>query len=152
MSFKSILALEDGSIFYGEGFGEEKYEVAEVVFNTSMTGYQEILTNSLTNKKYEDDLKLAKNEVVEILNRSSEDLGILKPTPLYTALESVRFNLNRKQESLKFYEFSKTYGRKNGQSIEKNNLCLLRVGNKQEASWMDETTPVTFHHLSGDNQ
>jgi len=25
MSFKSILALEDGSIFYGEGFGEEKY-------------------------------------------------------------------------------------------------------------------------------
>jgi len=113
-------------------------------------GYQEILTNSLTNKKYEDDLKLAKNEVVEILNRSSEDLGILKPTPLYTALESVRFNLNRKQESLKFYEFSKTYGRKQGQSIEKNNLCLFRIGNKQEVSWMDETTPVTFHHLSGD--
>jgi len=27
---------------------------------------------------------------------------------------------------------------------------LLRVGNKQEASWIDETTPVTFHHLSGD--
>jgi len=113
-------------------------------------GYQEILTNSLTNKKYEDDLKLAKNEVIEILNRSSEDLGILKPTPLYTALESVRFNLNRKQESLKLYEFSKTYGRKNSQSIEKNNLCLLRVGNTQEASWMDKTTPVTFHHLSGD--
>ena len=45
MSFKSILALEDGSIFYGEGFGEEKYEVAEIVFNTSMTGYQEIITD-----------------------------------------------------------------------------------------------------------
>tara|TARA_X000001036_G_scaffold438461_1_gene486344 strand:+ start:4070 stop:6478 length:2409 start_codon:yes stop_codon:yes gene_type:complete len=113
-------------------------------------GYQEILTNSLTNKKYEDDLKLAKNKIVKILNRSSEDLGILKPTPLYTALESVRFNLNRKQESLKFYEFSKTYTRENGQSIEKNNLCLFRIGNKQEASWMNETTPVTFHNLSGD--
>ncbi|NCX41789.1 MAG: carbamoyl-phosphate synthase small subunit, partial [Proteobacteria bacterium] len=41
MSFPAILALEDGSIFYGEGFGEEKIDVGELVFNTSMTGYQE---------------------------------------------------------------------------------------------------------------
>ncbi len=113
-------------------------------------GFQEILTNSLTSQKYENDLKLGKNEVVEIINRSSEDLGILKPTPLYTALESVRFNLNRKQESLKLFEFSKTYARKNSQLIETNNLCLFRVGNKQEASWMEQTAPVTFHHLFGD--
>ena len=45
MSFPAILALEDGSIFYGEGFGEEKIEVGEIVFNTSMTGYQEIITD-----------------------------------------------------------------------------------------------------------
>ena len=45
MSFKAILALEDGSIFYGEGFGEEKVDVGEIVFNTSMTGYQEIITD-----------------------------------------------------------------------------------------------------------
>ena len=113
-------------------------------------GFQEILTNSLTSQKYENDLKLGINEVVEIINRSSEDLGILKPTPLYTALESVRFNLNRKQESLKLFEFSKTYARKNSQLIETNNLCLFRVGNKQEASWMEQTAPVTFHHLFGD--
>jgi len=45
VSFKAILALEDGSIFYGEGFGEEKVDVGEIVFNTSMTGYQEIITD-----------------------------------------------------------------------------------------------------------
>ena len=45
MSFPAILALEDGSIFYGDGFGEEKIEVGEIVFNTSMTGYQEIITD-----------------------------------------------------------------------------------------------------------
>ena len=84
------------------------------------------------------------------MNRSSDTLGILKPTPLYTALESVRFNLNRKQESLKLFEFSKTYGRKNGQLTETNNLCLFRIGNKQESSWLEQTTPVTFHHLLGD--
>ena len=32
MSFPAILALEDGSIFYGDGFGEEKVEVGEIVF------------------------------------------------------------------------------------------------------------------------
>jgi carbamoyl-phosphate synthase small subunit len=40
-----ILALEDGSVFRGEGFGAEKTVVGEAVFNTSMTGYQEILTD-----------------------------------------------------------------------------------------------------------
>ena len=45
MPFPAILALEDGSIFYGDGYGEEKIEVGEIVFNTSMTGYQEIITD-----------------------------------------------------------------------------------------------------------
>lgn len=39
------LALEDGSIFTGDGFGAEGEITGEVVFNTSMTGYQEILTD-----------------------------------------------------------------------------------------------------------
>lgn len=45
MSFDSILVLEDGSIFHGKGFGEEKVDIGEIVFNTSMTGYQEIITD-----------------------------------------------------------------------------------------------------------
>jgi carbamoyl-phosphate synthase small subunit len=42
---KAILALADGKIFEGGGFGAEGEAVGEVVFNTSMTGYQEILTD-----------------------------------------------------------------------------------------------------------
>lgn len=42
---KGVLVLEDGKIFNGEGFGVEGLEAGEVVFNTSMTGYQEILTD-----------------------------------------------------------------------------------------------------------
>ena len=45
MSFPAILALEDGSVFYGSGFGKEKFDVGELVFNTSMSGYQEIITD-----------------------------------------------------------------------------------------------------------
>lgn len=42
---KAILALEDGTIFKGTSFGAEGEHCGEVVFNTSMTGYQEILTD-----------------------------------------------------------------------------------------------------------
>src|SRR6184192_4278230 len=42
---KAILALEDGSVFHGQGFGAHASACGEVCFNTSMTGYQEILTD-----------------------------------------------------------------------------------------------------------
>ena len=41
----AILVLEDGSVFYGRSIGADGVSVAEVVFNTAMTGYQEILTD-----------------------------------------------------------------------------------------------------------
>jgi carbamoyl-phosphate synthase small subunit len=42
---EAILALEDGRVWKGRGFGAEAEVVGEVVFNTAMTGYQEILTD-----------------------------------------------------------------------------------------------------------
>jgi carbamoyl-phosphate synthase small subunit len=42
---KAVLALEDGSLFQGTGFGARASSCGEVCFNTSMTGYQEILTD-----------------------------------------------------------------------------------------------------------
>jgi len=42
---KAILVLEDGSVFHGAGFGAKASACGEVCFNTSMTGYQEILTD-----------------------------------------------------------------------------------------------------------
>ncbi len=42
---RAVLVLEDGRVFPGEGFGAEGIETGEIVFNTSMTGYQEILTD-----------------------------------------------------------------------------------------------------------
>ena len=41
----ACLALSDGTVFYGKGFGAVGETVAELVFNTAMTGYQEIMTD-----------------------------------------------------------------------------------------------------------
>lgn len=40
-----MLVLENGKVYYGEGFGNDKTQVGELVFNTAMVGYQEILSN-----------------------------------------------------------------------------------------------------------
>lgn len=45
MSIPALLALEDGSVFHGHAVGASGETVGEVVFNTAMTGYQEILTD-----------------------------------------------------------------------------------------------------------
>lgn len=45
MGLKTLLVLSDGMVFEGTGFGSEGETIGEVVFNTSMTGYQEILTD-----------------------------------------------------------------------------------------------------------
>lgn len=45
MSQPALLALEDGTVFHGEAIGVSGLAVGEVVFNTAMTGYQEILTD-----------------------------------------------------------------------------------------------------------
>ena len=45
MQGQGLLALEDGRIFHGVGWGAEGVQTGELVFNTSMTGYQEILTD-----------------------------------------------------------------------------------------------------------
>ena len=45
MSFPAILILEDGCVLKGTGFGAMEPSVGEIVFNTSMSGYQEIITD-----------------------------------------------------------------------------------------------------------
>ncbi|GAB6034654.1 glutamine-hydrolyzing carbamoyl-phosphate synthase small subunit [Galenea microaerophila] len=45
MKYTALLALEDGTLFWGQSLGAQGETVGEVVFNTSMTGYQEILTD-----------------------------------------------------------------------------------------------------------
>ena len=42
---KALLVLEDGTVYHGTSFGKSGEVTAEVVFNTSLTGYQEVLTD-----------------------------------------------------------------------------------------------------------
>ena len=72
---KAILALADGRIFEGIGFGAEGEALGEVVFNTSMTGYQEILTDP----SYEGQLVAMTYPEIGNVGVNPEDVESRKP-------------------------------------------------------------------------
>ena len=72
---KAILALADGRTFAGTGFGAEGEAVGEVVFNTSMTGYQEILTDP----SYEGQLVAMTYPEIGNIGVNAEDVESRKP-------------------------------------------------------------------------
>lgn len=71
----AILALADGRIFAGTGFGAEGEAIGEVVFNTSMTGYQEILTDP----SYEGQLVAMTYPEIGNIGINPEDVESRKP-------------------------------------------------------------------------
>jgi carbamoyl-phosphate synthase small subunit len=72
---KAILALADGTVFAGESFGADGEAVGEVVFNTSMTGYQEILTDP----SYEGQLVAMTYPQIGNVGINPEDIESLRP-------------------------------------------------------------------------
>ncbi len=110
-------------------------------------GFSEILTNSLTNPEYHKKFPLG-SEPVAMLNPSSEDLAVLKTSPIYTALESIAYNINRKSSNLKFFEFGRTYGKEGAGFDEAEWLSIYITGNTMDSNWMDRERKVSFHDLS----
>jgi len=111
-------------------------------------GFNEIMTNSITNSAYfsDDELKTT----VKMLNNLSADLNVLRPSMLETGLESIAYNLNRKNNNLRFFEFGKTYSTSApGKYIETEHLCLYLTGNTHENSWRNKGQKADFYLLKG---
>ncbi|UCD62188.1 MAG: phenylalanine--tRNA ligase subunit beta [Flavobacteriaceae bacterium] len=111
-------------------------------------GFYEILTNSLTTPDYD---KLIGNDSeksrVTILNPLSTDLSVLRQTMLFTALETVSYNINRKKQNLNFFEFGKTYQSTNSDYAESKHLSLIVTGIRDENSWISPSKPTDFYFL-----
>jgi phenylalanyl-tRNA synthetase beta chain len=111
-------------------------------------GFNEILTNSITNSAYFSEKELG--SAVKMINNLSAELNILRPSMLETGLESIAYNLNRKSGRLRFFEFGKTYSSGGvGDYREVNHLCLYFTGNLSEDSWRGKANPVDFYYLKG---
>ncbi|WP_422103966.1 phenylalanine--tRNA ligase subunit beta [Winogradskyella sp.] len=129
----------------------EDYKLQNVIgHQLAAQGFYEIMANSLTTPKYvalSEDLKADHN--VQILNPLSNDLEVMRQSLLFSGLEAVSHNINRKRHDLKLFEFGKTYHQYSDHREEQKHLALLVSGSKAEERWNSMTNPSDFFYLKG---
>ena len=113
-------------------------------------GFHETMANSLTKPEY-TKLSEGINEAhnVEMLNPLSNDLKVMRQSLLFSGLESIAYNINRKNSALKFYEFGKTYHKYDKGYQEDKHLTLFVTGNKTKDSWKTGSKQSDFFYIKG---
>ena len=126
------------------------YKVQNIIAEQLVSqGFIEIMANSLTTSyiKYSDELKEEEN--VQILNPLSADLAVMRQSMLFSGLEAIQYNSNRKRSDLKLFEFGKTYHKKEGNYIENKHLALFFTGFQTKESWANPQKPTNFFVAKG---
>ncbi len=112
-------------------------------------GFNEIQTLSITRPVYNQALEAtAKGETVVLLNPLSEELSVMRSSLLLTGMESVAYNINRRQKDLKLFEFGRSYFKNEDKYKENKHLGVWMTGNRQSESWASPSTALAFHDLA----
>ena len=113
-------------------------------------GFNETMANSLTKEEYSSFSENFKSEFnVTMLNPLSNDLKVMRQSLLFSGLESISYNLNRKNNSLKLYEFGKTYHKYEKGYQEDKHLTIFVSGARTKDSWTSLTQNSDFFYLKG---
>lgn len=111
-------------------------------------GFNEILTNSITNSKYFTEEVLASS--VKMINNLSADLDVLRPSMLETGLEAIAYNSNRKNSNLQLFEYGKTYHAKEvGSYREQEHFAIYLTGTTHEDEWKQKGEAQDIYKAKG---
>jgi phenylalanyl-tRNA synthetase beta chain len=129
----------------------EDYKVQNVIANQlNSLGFHEMMANSLTTPDYiklSEQLKEEHN--VTILNPLSNDLSTMRQSMLFSGLEAISYNINRKSSDLKLFEFGKSYRNLDNGYSEKKHLTLFTTGNRTAETWTNTQKPSDFFLFKG---
>lgn len=129
----------------------EDYKVQNIIANQlNSQGFHEMMANSLTTPDYIKLSDMLKEEYnVLMLNPLSSDLSAMRQSLLFSGLEAVSYNINRKNADLKLFEFGKTYHKLLSGYSEKKHLGLYITGNRIAESWTTPQKPSDFFLFKG---
>ena len=129
----------------------EDYKIQNIIANQLISlGFNEMMANSLTSPEYiklSEELSEAFN--VMILNPLSNDLSAMRQSLLFSGLEAVSYNINRRNSDLKLFELGKTYHQYPTGLEERKHLTLLVSGNRLSESWTTAQKPSDFFLFKG---
>jgi phenylalanyl-tRNA synthetase beta chain len=129
----------------------EDYKVQNIVANQlNSLGFHEMMANSLTTADYVKLSEVLKEEQnVMVLNPLSADLAAMRQSLLFSGLEAVSYNINRRNSDLKLFEFGKTYHKILSGYEEPKHLTLFTSGNRSAESWTNPGKPSDFFFFKG---
>jgi phenylalanyl-tRNA synthetase beta chain len=122
----------------------EKDDVQNTISDIlSANGFNEILSNSLTKSAYSSNLDTA----VKILNPLSSDLDVMRQSMLFSGLETIAYNQNRRNTDLKLYEFGKVYSVKDDKYTETQRFAIFLTGADKEEQWNQKPQQFSFYNI-----
>lgn len=129
----------------------EEFKVQNIIANQLCSlGFNEMMANSLTTSNYVAySEQILSNETVTMLNPLSNDLSVMRQSMLFSALEAVSYNINRRNSDLKLFEFGKTYHYIEENYTEKKHLTITMSGNASSESWNLAQKPTDFFLFKG---
>ncbi|TBW28404.1 phenylalanine--tRNA ligase subunit beta [Gramella sp. KN1008] len=129
----------------------EDYKVQNLIASQLIgQGFYETMANSLTSAEYNELSEELKDEYqVDILNPLSQDLGVLRQSMLFSGLETLSYNINRKRNNVKVFEFGKTYHSYVSGREENKHLSLFLTGQRMAESWNSVPGNGNFFYLKG---
>ena len=129
----------------------EDYKIQNTIATQlNSQGFNEMMANSLTTASYvelSEVLNAAHN--VTMLNPLSNDLATMRQSLLFSGLEAISYNINRKNADLKLFEFGKTYHNLPSGYEEHKHLTLFLSGNRNQESWTNTQKPSDFFLCKG---
>lgn len=129
----------------------EEYKVQNIISNQLCSqGFNEMMANSLTSPEYiKLSEQLTENETVHIINPLSTELSVMRQSLLFSGLEAISFNINRRKSNLRLFEFGKSYHKVENGYDERKHLCLYLTGNKAAENWNAPATKSDFFLMKG---
>jgi phenylalanyl-tRNA synthetase beta chain len=129
----------------------EDHKVQNIVASQmSSLGFHEMMSNSLTTPDYVKLSDLLKEEYnVTMLNPLSNDLSAMRQSLLFSGLEAISYNINRKNSDLKLFEFGKTYHKFPSGYNEPKHLTLFLTGKRTAENWTNAEKNSDFFLLKG---
>jgi phenylalanyl-tRNA synthetase beta chain len=129
----------------------EDYKIQNIIATQlNSLGFHEMIANSLTSPDYVKLSEMLKEEYnVMMLNPLSNDLSAMRQSLLFSGLEAVSYNINRRNGDLKLFEFGKTYHKLPSGYYEPKHLTLFVTGNRNSESWTTTEKPSDFFLFKG---
>jgi phenylalanyl-tRNA synthetase beta chain len=84
-----------------------------------------------------------------MMNNLSAELDVMRPSMLESGLETIAYNVNRRNTNLQLFEFGKIYLVDGEGFKEEEHFCIFATGNIAEQGWRNKTTPIDFYAMKG---